>query len=88
MCHVTKYCNVNVLHCTVRRDTACVHSSPDPSLLLWKWVGLVRLDIHTHLHCHLPHTVHKLQEDWGSLIIFMILVPMTNALQRRLIQLH
>ena len=34
-----KYCNVNVLHCTVRRDTACICSSPDTSLLLWKWSG-------------------------------------------------
>ena len=26
-----------------RWDTACIHSSPDPSLLLRKWVGLARL---------------------------------------------
>ena len=44
MRHVTKYCNVIVPHCTVRRDTACIRSSPYPSLLLRKWVGLARLD--------------------------------------------
>ena len=33
MCHMTKYCNVIGLHCTVRQDMACIHSSPDPSLL-------------------------------------------------------
>ena len=26
-----------------RWNTACIHSSPDPSLLFWKWVGLARL---------------------------------------------
>ena len=30
MRHVTKYCNLTVPHCTVRRDTACIRSSPDP----------------------------------------------------------
>ena len=39
MHHVTKYCNVIV----VRWDTAFIRSSPDPSLLLWKWVRFVRL---------------------------------------------
>ena len=43
MCHMTKYCNMIGPHCTVRRDTACIYSSPDPSLLLQKWVGLTRL---------------------------------------------
>ena len=28
--HVTKYCNLIVPHCTVRRDTACIRCSPDP----------------------------------------------------------
>ena len=32
MYHVTKYCNVIGAHCTVRRDKACIRSSPDPSL--------------------------------------------------------
>ena len=32
MHHVTKYCNVIVPHCTVRRDIACIRISPDPSL--------------------------------------------------------
>ena len=30
MRHVTKYCSVIVPHCTVRWDTACIRSSPDP----------------------------------------------------------
>ena len=34
MCYVTKYCNVIVLHCTVRQDTACIRSSTDPSLFV------------------------------------------------------
>ena len=29
MHHATKYCN-----CTVRQGTACIHSSPDPSLFV------------------------------------------------------
>ena len=44
MYHVTKYCNVIVPHCTVQQDTACIPSSPDLSLLLWMWGGLMRLD--------------------------------------------
>ena len=59
MCHVTKYCNVILPHCTVRRDTACIHSSPDSSLLLRKWVWLARLvlaflcyDLLTSNHLH------------------------------------
>ena len=31
MCHVTRYCNMIGLHHTVRRETACIRSSPDPS---------------------------------------------------------
>ena len=43
MCRVTKYCNVIGLHYTERRDIACLRSSLDPSLVLWKWVWLARL---------------------------------------------
>ena len=28
MCHVTKYCNVIGLHCTVQWDTAYIHTLP------------------------------------------------------------
>ena len=59
MRHVTKYCNVMVPHCTVRRDTACIRSSPDPSLLFRKWVGHCCREIlngeqifHTHSEKH------------------------------------
>ena len=31
LCHVTRYCNMIGLHHTVRRETACIRSSPDPS---------------------------------------------------------
>ena len=30
MYHVTDYCNVIGLHCTVRRDKACIHIRPFP----------------------------------------------------------
>ena len=43
MCHVTKYCNVIGPHCTLRQNTTCIHSPPDLSLLLQKWVWLARL---------------------------------------------
>ena len=38
--HVTKYCSVIGPHCTVRRDTACICSSPDPSLFCGSELGL------------------------------------------------
>ena len=40
MCHVTKYCNMIGPHCTVRRDKACIRSSPDPSLSCGSWSAL------------------------------------------------
>ena len=40
MHHVTEYCNVIGAHCTVRRDRACIHSSPDPSLSCGSGLGL------------------------------------------------
>ena len=40
MCHVTKYCNMIGPHCTVRRDKACIRSSPDPSLSCGSGSGL------------------------------------------------
>ena len=40
MYHVTKYCNVIGLHCTVRRDMACIHSLPDASLSCRSGSGL------------------------------------------------
>ena len=40
MCHVTKYCNTIGPHCTVRRDKACIRSSPDPSLSCGSGSGL------------------------------------------------
>ena len=36
MYHVTKYCNVIGAHCTVRRDKACICSSPHPSLVVYR----------------------------------------------------
>ena len=40
MCHVTKYCNMIGPHCTLRRDKACIRSSPDPSLFCGSGSGL------------------------------------------------
>lgn len=31
---------------------------------------------------HLPHTVYKLKEDWGSVSILVPVVTMTNALSK------
>ena len=49
MCHVTKYCNTIGPHCTVWRDKACIHSSPDHFPLLRKWVWLARLAHNIHV---------------------------------------
>ena len=40
MHHVTEYCNVIGTHCAVRRDKACIRSSPDPSLSCGSGSGL------------------------------------------------
>ena len=49
MCHVTKYCNTIGPHCTVRRDKACIRSSPDPSLSCGSGSGL--RDYHLNWSC-------------------------------------
>ena len=49
-------CNVIGPHCTLRQDTVCIHNSPDPSLLLRKWVWLARLPQHLPLLLPLPST--------------------------------
>ena len=54
MHHVTKYCNVIGPHCTGRWDTACIRSSPDPSLLLRKWVWLARLSVSRTIAFYAP----------------------------------
>ena len=61
---VTKYCNVVGLHCTVRRDTACKHCSPDPSLscrvdLACKTKLTHAIPSHSmHGHLYTAHSLH------------------------------
>ena len=52
-----------------RWDTACIRSSPDPSLLLRKWVGPARLDWNTFI-CDCMHEVGLIRQSllFGDLI--------------------
>ena len=34
----------------------------------------------THLLCHLPHTVHKLQEDRGAVVVGVFVLPVPHPL--------
>ena len=61
LCPITLY-SAAQSHCSILPHDACVRSSPDPSFLLQKRVGLVRLSKgvfaniprHTHTHTHTP----------------------------------
>ena len=73
MYQLLKYCNMIGLHCTVRRDKACIRSSLDPSLSQ-KWVWFARLDvdiafcsvIYIYINAAVINRTHKsnVHADW------------------------